>query len=151
MFAYLFLLALYQSWTIPTPVLLLAATVGVLSSYLGIGFPGLSCWPDFQSGRLAGCRKLKRALFACENATGSTAKTPFCRASRGNLRDGSASIRAARSARYAAPLGPDCALIWPIKVVRNMMRLVLSARRRSYSTKVTASHWDDDRKASDIV
>jgi hypothetical protein len=47
MFAYLFLLALYQSWTIPTPVLLLAATVGVLSSYLGIGFPGLSCWPDF--------------------------------------------------------------------------------------------------------
>ena len=45
MFAYLFLLALCQSWTIPIPVLL-AVTVGVLSSYLGIGFPCLSCWPD---------------------------------------------------------------------------------------------------------
>jgi multidrug efflux pump subunit AcrB len=41
LFAYLFLVALYESWTIPIPVLL-AVTVGVLGSYLAIKFAGLN-------------------------------------------------------------------------------------------------------------
>jgi len=41
LFAYLFLVALYESWTIPISVLL-AVTVGVLGSYLAIKFAGLS-------------------------------------------------------------------------------------------------------------
>ncbi|QIG95990.1 efflux RND transporter permease subunit [Bradyrhizobium sp. 6(2017)] len=41
LFAYLFLVALYESWTIPIPVLL-SVTVGVLGSYLGIKLAGLN-------------------------------------------------------------------------------------------------------------
>jgi hydrophobe/amphiphile efflux-1 (HAE1) family protein len=41
LFAYLFLVALYESWTIPIPVLLSVA-VGVLGSYLGIKVAGLN-------------------------------------------------------------------------------------------------------------
>jgi hydrophobe/amphiphile efflux-1 (HAE1) family protein len=41
LFAYLFLVALYESWTIPIPVLL-SVVVGVLGSYLGIKIAGLS-------------------------------------------------------------------------------------------------------------
>jgi hydrophobe/amphiphile efflux-1 (HAE1) family protein len=41
LFAYLFLVALYESWTIPIPVLL-SVVVGVLGSYLGIKIAGLT-------------------------------------------------------------------------------------------------------------
>jgi hydrophobe/amphiphile efflux-1 (HAE1) family protein len=41
LFAYLFLVALYESWTIPIPVLL-SVVVGVLGSYLGIKIAGLN-------------------------------------------------------------------------------------------------------------
>ena len=41
LFAYLFLVALYESWTIPVPVLL-SVTVGVLGSYAGIVIAGLT-------------------------------------------------------------------------------------------------------------
>jgi multidrug efflux pump subunit AcrB len=41
LFAYLFLVALYESWTIPIPVLLSVA-VGVLGSYLGMKIAGLT-------------------------------------------------------------------------------------------------------------
>jgi hydrophobe/amphiphile efflux-1 (HAE1) family protein len=41
LFAYLFLVALYESWTIPIPVLL-SVVVGVLGSYLGIRVAGLN-------------------------------------------------------------------------------------------------------------
>jgi hydrophobe/amphiphile efflux-1 (HAE1) family protein len=41
LFAYLFLVALYESWTIPMPVLL-SVMVGVLGSYLGIKLAGLN-------------------------------------------------------------------------------------------------------------
>ena len=41
LFAYLFLVALYESWTIPIPVLL-SVIVGVLGSYIGIKIAGLS-------------------------------------------------------------------------------------------------------------
>ena len=40
LFAYLFLVGLYESWTIPIPVLL-SVVVGVLGSYLGIKIAGL--------------------------------------------------------------------------------------------------------------
>ena len=40
LFAYLFLVALYESWTIPIPVLL-SVTVGVFGSYVGIKLAGL--------------------------------------------------------------------------------------------------------------
>ena len=40
LFAYLFLVALYESWTIPIPVLL-SVVVGVLGSFLGIKIAGL--------------------------------------------------------------------------------------------------------------
>ena len=41
LFAYLFLVALYESWTIPIPVLL-AVAVGVLGSYLAVKIAGLN-------------------------------------------------------------------------------------------------------------
>lgn len=41
LFAYLFLVALYESWTIPVPVLL-SVVVGVLGSFVGIKLAGLS-------------------------------------------------------------------------------------------------------------
>ena len=41
LFAYLFLVALYESWTIPVPVLL-SVTVGVLGSYLAVKLSGLN-------------------------------------------------------------------------------------------------------------
>ncbi len=41
LFAYLFLVALYESWTIPVPVLL-AVVVGVLGSYVAIKISGLN-------------------------------------------------------------------------------------------------------------
>jgi hydrophobe/amphiphile efflux-1 (HAE1) family protein len=41
LFAYLFLVALYESWTIPIPVLL-SVVVGVFGSYLGIKLAGLN-------------------------------------------------------------------------------------------------------------
>jgi multidrug efflux pump subunit AcrB len=41
LFAYLFLVALYESWTIPVPVLL-SVTVGVFGSYLAIQLSGLN-------------------------------------------------------------------------------------------------------------
>lgn len=41
LFAYLFLVALYESWTIPIPVLL-SVVVGVLGSFLGIKIAGLN-------------------------------------------------------------------------------------------------------------
>jgi hydrophobe/amphiphile efflux-1 (HAE1) family protein len=41
LFAYLFLVALYESWTIPIPVLL-SVVVGVLGSFIGIKVAGLS-------------------------------------------------------------------------------------------------------------
>ncbi|MCA6108540.1 efflux RND transporter permease subunit [Bradyrhizobium cenepequi] len=41
LFAYLFLVALYESWTIPIPVLL-SVTVGVLGSYIAIKVAGLN-------------------------------------------------------------------------------------------------------------
>jgi len=41
LFAYLFLVALYESWMIPIPVLL-SVTVGVLGAYIGIELSGLS-------------------------------------------------------------------------------------------------------------
>jgi multidrug efflux pump subunit AcrB len=41
LFAYLFLVALYESWTIPVPVLLSVA-VGILGSYIGILLGGLT-------------------------------------------------------------------------------------------------------------
>jgi hydrophobe/amphiphile efflux-1 (HAE1) family protein len=41
LFAYLFLVALYESWTIPVPVLL-SVTVGVLGSFIGILLGGLT-------------------------------------------------------------------------------------------------------------
>ncbi|MHC2254786.1 hydrophobe/amphiphile efflux-1 (HAE1) family protein [Bradyrhizobium embrapense] len=41
LFAYLFLVALYESWTIPIPVLL-SVTVGVFGSYLAIKLAGLN-------------------------------------------------------------------------------------------------------------
>ncbi|MGL5164326.1 MAG: efflux RND transporter permease subunit [Afipia sp.] len=41
LFAYLFLVALYESWSIPIPVLL-SVVVGVLGSYLGIKLAGLN-------------------------------------------------------------------------------------------------------------
>ena len=41
LFAYLFLVALYESWTIPVPVLL-SVSVGVLGAFLGIGVSGLT-------------------------------------------------------------------------------------------------------------
>ena len=41
LFAYLFLVALYESWTIPVPVLL-AVVVGVLGSYVAIKIAGLN-------------------------------------------------------------------------------------------------------------
>ena len=39
LFAYLFLVALYESWTIPIPVLL-SVTVGVLGSFMALWSPG---------------------------------------------------------------------------------------------------------------
>jgi hydrophobe/amphiphile efflux-1 (HAE1) family protein len=41
LFAYLFLVALYESWTIPVPVLL-SVTVGVVGSFFAIGVAGLT-------------------------------------------------------------------------------------------------------------
>ena len=41
LFAYLFLVALYESWMIPIPVLM-SVTVGVLGAYIGINLSGLS-------------------------------------------------------------------------------------------------------------
>jgi hydrophobe/amphiphile efflux-1 (HAE1) family protein len=41
LFAYLFLVALYESWTIPIPVLL-SVVIGVFGSYLGIKIAGLN-------------------------------------------------------------------------------------------------------------
>jgi hydrophobe/amphiphile efflux-1 (HAE1) family protein len=41
LFAYLFLVALYESWTIPVPVLL-SVSVGMLGSYIGIVMGGLT-------------------------------------------------------------------------------------------------------------
>jgi len=41
LFAYLFLVGLYESWTIPIAVLL-SVVVGVLGSYLGIKIAGLN-------------------------------------------------------------------------------------------------------------
>ncbi|CAO3424459.1 efflux RND transporter permease subunit [Azospirillum doebereinerae] len=41
LFAYLFLVALYESWAIPVPVLL-SATVGLLGAYVGLWAAGLS-------------------------------------------------------------------------------------------------------------
>src|SRR5258708_20155669 len=41
LFAYLFLVALYESWMIPVPVLL-SVVVGVFGSYLGIKLAGLN-------------------------------------------------------------------------------------------------------------
>ncbi len=41
LFAYLFLVALYESWVIPIPVLL-SVTVGVLGAFIGIWLAGLS-------------------------------------------------------------------------------------------------------------
>ena len=41
LFAYLFLVALYESWVIPIPVLL-SVTVGVLGSFVGMLLAGLS-------------------------------------------------------------------------------------------------------------
>ncbi len=41
LFAYLFLVALYESWTIPVPVLL-SVSVGVLGAYLGMVMAGLT-------------------------------------------------------------------------------------------------------------
>ena len=41
LFAYLFLVGLYESWTIPVPVLL-SVSIGVLGSYLAIVFGGLT-------------------------------------------------------------------------------------------------------------
>jgi hydrophobe/amphiphile efflux-1 (HAE1) family protein len=41
LFAYLFLVALYESWTIPIPVLL-SVTVGVLGAFIGLKISGLS-------------------------------------------------------------------------------------------------------------
>src|ERR1700748_206297 len=41
LFAYLFLVALYESWTIPVPVLL-SVTIGVVGSYLAIVVAGLT-------------------------------------------------------------------------------------------------------------
>jgi multidrug efflux pump subunit AcrB len=41
LFAYLFLVALYESWTIPIPVLL-SVVVGVFGSYIGIKLAGLN-------------------------------------------------------------------------------------------------------------
>src|SRR5258708_22938023 len=41
LFAYLFLVALYESWMIPVPVLL-SVVVGVFGSYLGIKIAGLN-------------------------------------------------------------------------------------------------------------
>lgn len=41
LFAYLFLVALYESWTIPVPVLL-SVTVGILGSFIGIILGGLT-------------------------------------------------------------------------------------------------------------
>ncbi len=41
LFAYLFLVGLYESWMIPIPVLL-SVTVGVLGSYIGLRFAGLA-------------------------------------------------------------------------------------------------------------
>jgi multidrug efflux pump subunit AcrB len=41
LFAFLFLVALYESWVIPIPVLL-SVTVGVLGAYLGVYLLGLS-------------------------------------------------------------------------------------------------------------
>jgi hydrophobe/amphiphile efflux-1 (HAE1) family protein len=41
LFAYIFLVGLYESWTIPVPVLL-SVVVGVLGSYIGIRLAGLS-------------------------------------------------------------------------------------------------------------
>ncbi|MDE2007895.1 MAG: efflux RND transporter permease subunit, partial [Rhodospirillales bacterium] len=41
LFAYLFLVGLYESWTIPIPVLL-SVTVGILGAFLGIRIGGLS-------------------------------------------------------------------------------------------------------------
>ena len=41
LFAYLFLVALYESWTIPIPVLL-SVVVGVLGAFIGIEIGGLS-------------------------------------------------------------------------------------------------------------
>ncbi len=41
LFAYLFLVALYESWTIPVPVLL-SVSVGVLGAYLGVMVSGLA-------------------------------------------------------------------------------------------------------------
>jgi hydrophobic/amphiphilic exporter-1 (mainly G- bacteria), HAE1 family len=40
LFAYLFLVALYESWTIPIPVLL-SVTVGVMGAFVGLWFSGL--------------------------------------------------------------------------------------------------------------
>ena len=41
LFAYLFLVALYESWTIPVPVLL-SVTIGIAGSYLAIAMAGLT-------------------------------------------------------------------------------------------------------------
>ncbi len=41
LFAYLFLVALYESWTIPVPVLL-SVTVGIIGSFAGIALAGLT-------------------------------------------------------------------------------------------------------------
>jgi multidrug efflux pump subunit AcrB len=41
LFAYLFLVALYESWTIPVPVLL-SVTIGVVGSFAAIAFAGLT-------------------------------------------------------------------------------------------------------------
>jgi len=41
LFAYLFLVALYESWTIPVPVLL-SVTVGILGSFMGMVLAGLT-------------------------------------------------------------------------------------------------------------
>jgi multidrug efflux pump subunit AcrB len=41
LFAYLFLVALYESWTIPVPVLL-SVSVGILGSFIGIMLGGLT-------------------------------------------------------------------------------------------------------------
>ena len=61
LFAYLFLVALYESWTIPVPVMMSVA-VGGLGSFLAIQIAGLSLDVYAQIGLVVGGKVLKRTL-----------------------------------------------------------------------------------------
>jgi hypothetical protein len=95
LFAYLFLVALYESWVIPLPVLL-SVSIGVLGAYGGILIAG----PDARPLRPDRPRGADRA--------GRQERHPDRRVRQGAAREGARAVHAADARRaHAVPLGDD--------------------------------------------